>query len=179
MSTVPVQYINPFFAATKKICGEVIKVPVSAGPLRLRKADERIWKLFPVSAVINLGGAVKGIISLSFSESVAMALAEGLAQEKFPSFDDNARDALGEVTNLIVGSAKRDLPGGLVTISTPKIVATHQVEVFAGIPSLLLPFESTPGRFVMNLAMVVVETAAAAGASAETKPAVVSMKAAA
>jgi chemotaxis protein CheX len=151
MASLPVQYINPFFQAARKICSDTIKVPVSAGPMRLRRTDERLWKLYPISATIRLNQAVQGSVSLSFAEPVALALAGGLAQTKFGSFDDDARDALGEVANLIVGSAKRDLPGGLVSISTPRILLSHELEFDAGIPTLILPFETAPGRFILQL----------------------------
>jgi CheY-specific phosphatase CheX len=164
MATVPVQYMNPFFASVKRICGETIKIPVTAGPPSLHRGDDRLWKLYPVSAAIQLKNGVTGVIALSFSEPVALALASGLAQDFFSELSPDALDALGEVANLIIGSAKRDLPVGMVSISTPVILKTHELQIPTGVPHLLLPFEAGCGRFVMQMAIV-------AGASpAQIKP---------
>lgn len=162
MSLIPVEYINPFYQAVQRICGETANVPVTTGKPRLLKPTERIWKLFGISAVIRLDSAVRGLVSLSFCESVALALASGLAQQTFEKLDADALDALGEVANLIVGTAKRDLPGELVTISTPQILATHRIEFPAGLPTVLIPFESSPGRFMMQLSMTRAAAAAVA-----------------
>jgi CheY-specific phosphatase CheX len=153
MSVIAVEYINPFFAATRQICGETLKIPVSTGKPRLCLVDERVWKLYQVSAVIHLNSAVEGVISLSFSEHVALALASALADTFFESLNADARDALGEVANLVVGTAKRNLPTELVTISPPQIVQTFEVQFPHGLPIIILPFEAAPGRFLMQLAM--------------------------
>lgn len=153
-ATLPVQYINPFFTATRRVCAETLKLPVTAGKPRLLKETERLWKLFQISAAVRLDQAVRGVIGLSFSEPVALALAGGLAQEVFPSLNADARDALAEAANLIVGSAKREIPDGLVTVSTPQVIPTHQLELPPGLPTIVLPFEMPCGRFVMQLSML-------------------------
>ena len=150
--SLPVQFINPFFAATQKICVETLKFPISAGTPRLLGKGERLWKLFETSASIQLSGAVRGIVSLSMSEAVAVALASSLAGEVFPNLSADARDALAEVANLVIGSAKRDLPGGLVTISTPALTPTQALRYPTDLPVLVLPFESPSGRFVLQIA---------------------------
>ena len=159
---IPVEYVNPFLAAVKTICEQTLKVSVRPGKPSLKHADERLWKLHPIAAVIRLGGAVQGEISLCFSESVALALGGGLAGEPFAELNDDSRDALGEVANLIVGTAKRGLPGGLVTISPPKIMATHKVEEPTG-PAILLPVETASGRFVIQMAIAAAAPSKAAG----------------
>lgn len=153
MASFPVEFVNPFFVAIQKICGETLKFPVTAGAPRLCREDERLWKLFAVSVSIQLSGAVQGLVSLSLSEPVAMAFASSLAMETFNKMDENARDAIGEVANLMIGSAKAELPGGLVKISTPQLTATHQVKYPQATPVLVLPFEAPPGRFVLQVAL--------------------------
>lgn len=153
MNLIPVQYVNPFFVSARRICRETLKLPVAALPPRLREESERIWKLYPISVVIEVGGALRGLISLSLSAPVALALASGLAQQFFDEVDDDVRDALGEVANMMVGSAKRELPGGLVTVSPPHVMATHQIRFPAGLPTILLPFEAPPGRFMMQMSI--------------------------
>ena len=149
---IPVAYVNLFLAAVKQICEQTLNMPVAAGKPKLKHEDDRLWKLYQIAAVIHLDGAVRGVVSVCFSETVALALASKLADEQFKAMNDDSRDALGEVANLIVGTAKRGLSGGLVTISTPKIMSTYKVEACTA-PAILLPFETAAGRFVIQMAI--------------------------
>jgi chemotaxis protein CheX len=153
MNAISIEYINPFLAAAKNVCATSMNLDVIAGKPRLREDDERIWKSYRISAVINLSDAVTGYVLVSFSERVALVLASKLAGEEFATLDDNVRDALGEIANLIIGSAKKDLPSGLVSISTPKIVDTQFIQLPPGCPTILLPFETTVGRFILQIAL--------------------------
>ncbi|HVT80931.1 MAG TPA: chemotaxis protein CheX, partial [Phycisphaerae bacterium] len=125
MQSIDIKYINPFLIAAKSICGDSLKMPPVIGKPRLLEEGERLWKSFQISAVVRLSNAVQGDVLVSFSERVAIVLASQLVGEHFETVDDFCRDALGEIANLIVGTAKRSLPTGLVAISPPEIVHTR------------------------------------------------------
>lgn len=153
MSSISVEYINPFVNAAQHVCATAMKLPIVAGKPRLVEEGERLWKLYQVSAMIVLSEAVKGVVLVSFSERVAIALASQLAETNFTEIDNDCMDALREISNLIVGTAKRDLPSGLITISPPKIVETRQVVLPITHPTIILPFDISMGRFVVQVAL--------------------------
>lgn len=153
MSSIKVEYINPFLTATKDVCGTSMNMPIVTGKPRLVQEGERLWKQYQISAMIELSNAMKGFVLVSFSERIAMLLASQLAGETFASVNNDCKDALGEIANLIVGSAKRNLPTNLISISTPKILQTQQVALPSTHPTILLPFDLEFGRFVLQIAM--------------------------
>jgi len=151
--SISIAYINPFLTAAKKVCGISMNLPVMLGKPRLAEAGERLWKQYQISAVVHMANAVNGVVLVSFSDRVAIALASRFAGETIGAVNADCRDALGELANNIVGCAKAELPTELVTISTPKIIDTRDFELPAGKPVIILPFESSVGRFIVQVAI--------------------------
>jgi CheY-specific phosphatase CheX len=153
MSAINVSYINPFLAAAKNVCGISLNLPIVTGKPSLAVEGDRLWKVYGISAVVQLTDAVKGVVLVSFSEAAAIALASRFTGETLVSLNADCRDALGELANQIIGSAKVHLPTGLISISTPKIVETREVALPPGRPILVLPFDTSVGRFVVQVAI--------------------------
>jgi hypothetical protein len=109
-----------------------------------------------------LSGAVEGIVVIGISDRVATALVGGLTGSPCHQIDADAIDALGEVANMVVGSAKKNLPGGLSTISVPKVIKSPtQVPYPGGLPVITIPFDTAPGRFVIEVSLKMTAEAAA------------------
>jgi len=53
---------------------------------------------------------------------------------------------------MIVGHAKKDLPGGQVAMSLPRILSTDQVSYEKDGYAIVIPFDTAPGRFVIEVA---------------------------
>lgn len=76
-----------------------------------------------VTAVIGFDGEYRGVLSLHCPEAIALRIAEGMLGIKPEDIDDDVRDAVGEVVNILGGEVKSFLsPGGLeVALSTPEV----------------------------------------------------------
>jgi chemotaxis protein CheX len=146
-----VAYINPFLRATRDVFDAMVRVPIVFGKPRLKDREERQHKLYQISAVIGLSGAVSGLLVLCLSESVALALAGGLTGSPVGEMNADCYDALAEICNMIAGSAKKDLPGGQVTISIPTLLPTDEVPYPRDVPIILLPFDTAAGRFLLEV----------------------------
>jgi chemotaxis protein CheX len=149
-----VAYINPFIAATREVLSTMVHVPVTPGSPHLCEAGDRGERLYQLSAVIGLKGAISGFAVLSVSRPTAEALVKGLLGE-LPAGDDEILaacfDALGEVTNMICGGAKKNFPGGLVQLSTPKLTATKELNYPERIPIIGIPFDAGVGRLSVTI----------------------------
>ena len=145
-----VTLINPLFAAAREICQGMLKIPVTAGKPRLVRADERLWKLYQISALLRLSDGIKGVAAISFAERVALALASELAGEPLLCVNQECKDALAEVANRIVNSARQHLPAGLV-MSPPKLALTSMLEFTFNAPTILVPFDASLGRFAVHV----------------------------
>jgi len=158
-----VSYINPFITATSQLFATMIQVQLTLGKPSIRKPDDRLFKLYRISAAIDLQGGVSGRVAISLSPQVAYALGGALAGRPFEKPDAELLDAIGEIANMIVGGAKTTLPdGGSVRISTPQVMATHLLEYPAGLPVIIIPFDTPAGRFVLETALRVAAKPASA-----------------
>jgi chemotaxis protein CheX len=138
---VNVNYINPFLEATKEVFDTMVHLPVSMGKPYLRRVTD---PKFDVSAAIGISGDVSGSVILSFPLAAAVAVASGLAGTPLPGFDQDGIDALGEVANMIAGSAKVRLPGQSNKLSLPNVVmGQHRVAMPSGVPIIIIPCQIT------------------------------------
>lgn len=148
-----VTHINPFIRSTREVFDTMVHVPIQLGRPALKDPDGRTHKLFKISASIGLSGAASGLVVLSFSEPVALTLASALAGERFGFLGPDAFDALAEIANMITGSAKRDFPGGLVSITVPTLLPTESVVYPADRPVISIPFDTPAGRFLIEVSL--------------------------
>ncbi|HLL87806.1 MAG TPA: chemotaxis protein CheX [Tepidisphaeraceae bacterium] len=148
-----VAYINPFLTGVRSLFATMVKLPLELGKPRLRGADNQMHRIYPVTADIRLSGGVTGIVFLSFSAPVACAVAAALGDRKVTDLDRDGIDALAEAANMVVGSAKKDLPGGLTKVSLPKVVATQALTYPPNLPVIVIPGDVGCGRFLIEVAL--------------------------
>ncbi len=150
-----VNYINPFLQGTKEVFDTMVQLPIVMNKPYLRRNAEL---KYDVSVAIGISGAVTGAAIMSFPLDVAVA--SGLAQAVFKSFDQDCIDALGEIANMIAGSAKARLPGGQNKLSLPNVVlGQHRVALSSGVPIIVIPCEvklpgdrKTSAGFIVEIA---------------------------
>ena len=147
-----VAYINPFLIASQEVFQKMVKLDLSLNKPYLRRASETNTA---VNSVIQLAGAVCGMVVLRFSQPVALAAAAGLSGEAHAGLTEDCLDALGEITNMIVGSAKKLLPADHpLDMSTPKtMVGSTDLVYPPHQPFLVIPCETPRGRFVIEVGL--------------------------
>jgi CheY-specific phosphatase CheX len=160
-----VAYINPFLKATRDVFDKMVHVPLVQGRPYMKDPAVPLDRLFELSAVITLSGAACGLAVLMLSESVALALASGLAGSPVLTLDAGCVDAISEIVNMVAGGAKRDMPGGQVTLSVPTMVRTEKLVYPHPAPSIMIPYDTPHGRFTLEVAFRATTAAAARAAS--------------
>jgi chemotaxis protein CheX len=161
---VDVRFINPFITSSRQVFDMMIHLPLKIDKPSLRTHGA---PHYAVSAAIGIGGAMKGCVVLGFSQQIALALASGLMQKPHTALDSDCVDALGEIVNMIAGSAKKMLPGGLSTLSVPNVIlGSHQIQYPAGVPVIVIPCRIPIGQFVIEVAITAGESMDDAGATA-------------
>ena len=153
-----VRFINPFIVSCRTVCDMMIHVPITLGKPYLRQYQ---GPHMSVSAIIGFGGSITGSVVIRLSLPVAIALASGLIGAPIPGLNADGVDALGEIANMIAGHAKKDLPGGLATLSVPSVIlGDHKVEHPSGVPVIVIPCETPLGAFLIEVAIQSVAQAA-------------------
>ncbi len=167
-----VNYINPFINASI----EVIKKFAGVNSM----PDKPFVKPHPVT-----GGDIKGFIGLnghgisgyfiiSFTRTFLNDTLAGLFNNKQSASDEELDDLVGELTNMITGSAKGELSkrGFFFDVAVPKI--THAVpeipQNLKDCPVIIVPFETKTGKFFIEAAIKPIKEDFSRDTMPEVKP---------
>jgi chemotaxis protein CheX len=146
-----VRYINPFLAAVKDVFETMIEVSFSVGKPCLKKDS---IPLHEVSSIIGISGEVTGSVVINLSEKTALQLASALIGEQLSELDEDCVDAIGEIANMVAGSAKNGFPVQNTSLSVPTVViGKHKVNYPSAIPIISIPCETGEGQFGVDIAL--------------------------
>ncbi len=147
-----VAYINPFLIASQEVFQKMVNLDLSLDKPYVKRATETSAA---VNSVITLAGPVCGMVILRFSQTVALAAAAGLSGEQHTGLTEECLDALGEITNMIVGSAKKLLPADRpLNMSIPKTtIGSTDLTYPPNQLFLVIPCETSKGRFVIEVGL--------------------------
>ncbi len=121
-SKFDVRFINPILNATIETISTMTGLEVSHEKPYIKKTDELSGDISGVVGVV--GSGFKGTVSLSFSESVFLIIVSKMLGEDIKSIDEENKDAVAELLNIIFGKAKKILNEGDLNIqpAIPTIV---------------------------------------------------------
>lgn len=107
-----------------------------------------------VSGMIGMvSGAMKGTITISFEKVAIFKVLENMLGESYEEIDEEVRDAVGELTNMIYGTAKTTLNelGYNFEMAIPTVITgSHQITSYHKGAALIIPFEmdGSPSFFI-------------------------------
>ena len=147
-----VEFINPFLAATIGVLKTMAFTEVQAGKPFLKK--DKISR-GDVSGVVGITGPPNGSMSLTFSGACIMAIVSNMLGETFKEVNDDIKDAVGELSNMISGTARNDLgnKGYSFKTSIPTVVSGpgHEIRHMCKAPTIAIPFNTQAGPFVVEV----------------------------
>ena len=145
--------INPFLEAAINVLKTMAMVEAKPGKPFLKKDSTAMGD---VSGIIGITGDAQGSMSLSFESPCICAIVTNLFGMPVNELNDEVKDAVGEMTNMICGDARRRLEGIGVSLQagTPTVVAgqKHSIRHIHTGPCLAVPFETQNGKFVVEVA---------------------------
>jgi chemotaxis protein CheX len=112
---------------------------------------------FEVSGIIGLSSEkARGTVVLSLSHNAAVSAAGAMLGEQLAEINADVIDAVGELTNIIAGSAKAKLEHLKLAISLPTtFVGKHHSLVFPpAAASVCIPYECPWGDVAVQVALV-------------------------
>ena len=100
-----------------------------------------------ISGVIGLSGRAIGTVVLSLGEPVALRVTEAMLDELPAEINSDVIDAVGELTNMIAGSAKAQLEHLRMSLSLPNVIVgrDHQIAFPGDVTPIGVPFDCTWG----------------------------------
>lgn len=146
-----VEYINPFLVATINVLETMAFIKPRSGSPYLKKDDKTIGD---ITGIIGLTGTKKGSVSVSFSKECVMYVIHSMLGEEVKEIDDAVKDAVGELTNMISGDARKKLGemGIILEAGIPSVVIGkgHTITHITKGPCIVIPFETERGNFIVE-----------------------------
>lgn len=147
------EFINPFINALINVLQMMAQTELKPGKPK-KKGDDVARG--DVSGLIGMvGPQVKGSLSITFDESLALEIMHRMLGEKPTGINADVTDMVGEITNMVAGSAKNELgdKGFEFGMATPIVVSgnrhtiSHQVDG----PKMIMPFSSDAGSASLEI----------------------------
>jgi len=154
MEVMDVRFINPFLEGTIEVLSKMAFVNPKPGKPYLKR--DNLAK-GDVSGIIGITGTIKGSLALSFSAGSILKIVSNMLGEEITSVNGDIRDAVGEITNMVSGAARKRIEemGFSLSASIPTVVSgkEHTITHVLGGPSVIIPFQTDEGAFVVDVCM--------------------------
>jgi chemotaxis protein CheX len=149
-----VKFINPFLEGTVSVLKTMAMTEPIAGKPYLKKDNQSRGD---VSGIIGFTGSARGSLAISFSKSSILKIISNMLGENYCEINGEVRDAVGEITNMISGVARKNLEAqGLnIQAAIPTIVSgeNHAILHVLGGSSIIIPFETKAGPFYVDVCL--------------------------
>jgi chemotaxis protein CheX len=138
-----------FVTSIQEVLRTMAGVAVTVGTPALKKDP---IPSYDVSGIIGFSGEFVGSMVLSFQQATAVAIASSFAGVPIAPDSPDFADAVGELANMIAGSAKASFGGG-TNISVPSIIlgSGHTVARLHDVPCLVIPCHTSAGEFAVEV----------------------------
>lgn len=143
-SKIDVRFINPIVVATLEVMKQMTGFEVTVGKPFVKTPGEPSGDISGVVGVVSTG--FKGSISLSFPEKGFLAVVSKMLDTPFTKIDEENKDAVTELLNIIFGKAKRALneTGMDIQSAIPSIIRSsgHSLDSQSRFGTIVIPFDS-------------------------------------
>ncbi len=147
-----VKLVNPFINATINVLETMAFIDVKAGKPYLKKDSVAVGD---VTAVLGLTGVANGTISVTFEEKCILTVVSNMLGETIKEINNDIADAVGELTNMISGQARRELGemGRVLKAAIPSVIAgkNHSIIHYTTGPKIAIPFGTDNGNFTIEV----------------------------
>lgn len=146
-----IEIAKPFIKATVDVLSTMAMMDPKPGKPFVKKGETATGD---VSAIIGFTGEKNGSISVSFSKKCAVTMVKNMLGDDVGDIMQDAKDAVGEVTNMISGQARSGLAAMGMTFmgSTPTVIMgdNHSVSHISKSPIMVIPFSTSAGDFTVE-----------------------------
>lgn len=143
--------ILPFVKSTRSVLHTMLNLEPVLGKPCIKTSHE---PSYDYSGIISFSGKIIGSVVVSFHRETAIRMVAAFAGMPIEPDTSDFADAIGELANMIVGAAKKDL-GAIANISVPSVVmgARHVIARPTDIPCLQIPCKTSAGDFAIEISI--------------------------
>lgn len=137
---------TPFIETIHEIFNSMLGMNVKVGAPRPELSGIHPPDLI---GVIGLSGSAQGMVALRFPDKSALAIIGHMVGAQFAEVDSSIIDGVGELVNIVAGSAKGRFRGHNMSVSLPTVVRGDicRLSNMADAVWVEVPFESALGNF--------------------------------
>ncbi|MBC7712524.1 MAG: chemotaxis protein CheX [Rhizobacter sp.] len=156
-----IDFSRPFVDACKNIFTTMVGSPIEAQKPQI-KSDSN--SRGDITAVIGLSGELdkggvktpyRAMLVVAFPYDTYFKVASAMLSETYTTYHPDIHDLGGEIVNMIMGNAKRDLKtlGYTSNMAIPSLIEgkNHSIKYPTGTTVVLIPFTSQFGPLYMEL----------------------------
>ncbi|MFZ0449201.1 MAG: chemotaxis protein CheX [Desulfatiglandaceae bacterium] len=144
--------INPFVEGAIHVLNTVSSTAVTPGKPYVK--HDRVAK-GDVTGIIGLTGEARGTVSVTFTEACILDVFSKMFGEEMKTLNDEIVDAVGEISNMISGHARKKLEeiGKSLKAAIPTVVMgkNHQLTHMTNRPIIAIPFSTDKGGFTIEV----------------------------
>lgn len=138
--------------STQEIFSSMIMLDVSPGE-PFKRSNEMLQN--SISGIIGLAGTTKGMLAIHLSNDTALAVTTAFLGMDVEEIDEDVRDAVGELANMLGGSLKAvlDPTGSAINLSMPSAIhgEEYAIDCLADAETVTVPFKFNGQTFMVEL----------------------------
>ena len=147
--------ILPFVAATKEVVEMMAATPVTVGECREKRSSQSYGV---ITGVIGMASErLQGGMVLSFDQGSILEIAGKMLGMEYTELTDDIIDVVGEITNIVNGSARRRFSeqGVVFDMAIPLVIHGQDIELtqLTSGSILSVPFSCAKGQFVVEASL--------------------------
>lgn len=143
------EFLGPFVNATLNVLATMASTEAVAGAPEPR--GSQILSSDVTGLIGLIGETTQGSFSISFSEACILRIVSNMLGEEITDLEGDVGDAVGEITNMISGSARAELErhGESFRMALPNVIVRrgHTTAVIATVPSVVVRYTTDAGTF--------------------------------
>lgn len=149
--TIQAEHIHAFIDSAKEVFECMTGAPLGVTAPRIRTESDTT----EITCVIRLEGDLHGAASVGVDADSAWTIFQMMTGEAAPEDPGDVLDAMGELTNLIVGGAKTRFNLESVRMTCPDITQNqqHLSEIESETAIITIPCETQDARFQIDVAI--------------------------
>ncbi|MGM0416398.1 MAG: chemotaxis protein CheX [Thermodesulfobacteriota bacterium] len=138
--------------ATQDVFDTMLMMPITSG---VALADKVYQFKDSVSGMLGFAGDIQGMLTIHCPQSVAFSITEGLLGMSVESVDEDVKDTIGEMANMILGGIKEAFlnRGTDISLAIPTVMAgrSYQVKGVDYASWTTVPFSLDDDEFLVEL----------------------------
>jgi chemotaxis protein CheX len=154
----PENFIDDFIKATDEVFSQMVSVAIAVNAVEEIDGQPDcmdVTSCMDITGILGFSGGRRGSILVTFSQSIALKAVGGMLGEEYTAINSDVRDGVGEIVNIIAGTAKTrlQLKGISFDLSIPNTIIgfNHQITAPAATTRTRVRFSTIYGDFFLEV----------------------------